>query len=471
MEINEDSRAACSALAREVITLSRNQLIVKLRFLDAAISRLTLNEMTECPTYATDGKYLAYNPIYVLRSYKRDRAESTRDYLHVLMHCIFRHMFIHTLVYREVWDLACDIAVEFTISCLGLQSVAAGREAAQKPEFSRLQTAAGGLTAEKLYRYFLDSKLSHDELVKLRLKFVADDHVLWYMSEKEKEAAGYNNQEKAGGNNGEKEDNSTADSGLHGRNTSNSGSHSSVSLEEDWKSVSEHIQMDMETFSKSQGSDSGALIQNLREVNRERHDFSAFLRRFAILGEVMKINPDEFDYVFYTYGLKLYGNVPLIEPLEYRETKRIREFVIAIDTSGSVAGDTVQRFVEKSWNILKTAESFFTKINLHIIQCDADIQEDKIITSQEEFDEYIKTMQIHGLGGTDFRPVFTYVDGLIEKKHFLNLKGLIYLTDGWGTFPEHMPVYKTAFVFLDDGYNNYDVPPWAIKLILSKDDI
>ena len=39
-----------------------------------------------------------------------------------------------------------------------------------------------------------------------------------------------------------------------------------------------------------------------------------------------------------------YGNVPLVEPLEYRDDKRIREFVIAIDTSGSVQGDIVQSF-------------------------------------------------------------------------------------------------------------------------------
>ena len=163
--------------------------------------------------------------------------------------------------------------------------------------------------------------------------------------------------------------------------------------------------------------------------------------------------------------------MPLIEPLEYKEVKRIREFVIAIDTSGSVAGETVQRFVQKTYNILKSTESFFSKINLHIIQCDADVQEDAKITSQEEFDEYLKTMKLRGLGGTDFRPVFRYVDELIRNREFTNLKGLIYFTDGYGTFPEKMPDYQTAFVFLDDEYNNPDVPPWAIKLVLQKEEI
>ena len=145
--------------------------------------------------------------------------------------------------------------------------------------------------------------------------------------------------------------------------------------------------------------------------------------------------------------------------------------VIAIDTSGSVAGETVQRFVQKTWNILKSTESFFTRINLHIIQCDAAVQEDAKITCQEEFDEYIRTMQIRGLGGTDFRPVFRYVDELREQKEFTNLKGLIYFTDGMGTFPVKMPDYQAAFVFLDDECNNYNVPPWAIKLVLQTEEI
>ena len=212
-------------------------------------------------------------------------------------------------------------------------------------------------------------------------------------------------------------------------------------------------------------------MQNLREVNREKYDYTAFLKKFAVMGEVMKINDDEFDYIFYTYGLKLYKKVPLVEPLEYKDVKRIREFVIAIDTSGSTSGELVQKFVQKTYNILKSTESFFSKINLHIIQCDAGIQEHVKITNQVEFDRYISAMEIHGLGGTDFRPVFTLVDKLIEQREFTNLKGLVYFTDGYGDFPARKPNYETAFVFVDDEYNNPNVPPWAIKLVLQKDEI
>ena len=74
-------------------------------------------------------------------------------------------------------------------------------------------------------------------------------------------------------------------------------------------------------------------------------------------------------------------------------------------------------------------------------------------------------------GGTDFRPVFSHVEKLMEQGEFTNLTGLIYFTDGMGTFPEKMPPYPTAFVYVDEGFNDFSVPPWAIRLVLRKDEI
>ena len=444
-----------SKLALDVLNLSRNTLIVNLRFLDMALSRFTYHEIPE-NTLITDGEYLLYNPMHILQNYKLAKEIPVRDYLHVVMHCVFRHMFMDPTLNRVYWDLACDIAVENVITDLNLKAVTSSREKQQAQYIAAIKSELKYVTAEKIYGYLQQTMPDPDTIAQIRGFFYADNHEIWYMTGDEKTVAFGLPQKGQGDSDREDQE-----------------GESSVSAEISaaWQAIAERMQVDLETFGKQRGLEPGAMTQNLMAVNREKYDYTAFLKKFAVLGETMKINDDEFDYIFYTYGLQLYDKMPLIEPLEYKEVKAIKEFVIAIDTSGSTSGELVQKFVQKTYNILKSTESFFSKINLHIIQCDATIQEDKKITCQEEFDEYLKTMQIRGLGGTDFRPVFTYVEQLRREKEFTNLKGLIYFTDGFGAYPEKKPDYDTAFVFVDDEYNNPEVPPWAIKLVLQKDEI
>ena len=189
------------------------------------------------------------------------------------------------------------------------------------------------------------------------------------------------------------------------------------------------------------------------------------------MGETIQINDDEFDYVYYTYGLNTYGNMPLVEPLEYKDSNKIKDFVIAIDTSASCRGDLVQAFLQKTYSIMQQSENFFNKINVHIIQCDSEVQQDIKITQREDLETFMRQGKLTGFGATDFRPVFAYVEKLKEEKEFDNLKGLIYFTDGYGIYPESMPDYEVAFVFLQDDDNTPKVPNWAIKLVLEEEDI
>lgn len=447
-------------LAEEVLILSRNTLLVNLRFLDMALSQFVLHSI-DFSTMMTDGQLILYNPQHILTEFKEQKETPVRDYLHMVMHCVYRHMFVGASIDRSLWDLACDIAVENAITELGLKSVQSKRESYQTSHIQKLKAKIKDLTAEKIYNHFKTNNYPPLVLSTMASDFCADDHTIWYMSVDEK-ANVYGIGDSSQSN--EDKDREGEDNGVN-------IFISRAELEAEWQKISERMQVDIETFGKQRGIAPGSLMQNLKEVNREKYDYTAFLKKFAVMGEVMKINDDEFDYVFYTYGLKLYDKMPLIEPLEYKEVKRIKEFVLAIDTSGSTSGELVQRFVQKTYNILKSTETFFSKINLHIIQCDASIQEHVKITTQEEFDEYLKSMKIHGLGGTDFRPVFELTDKLIKEKEFHNLKGLIYFTDGCGEVPAQKPNYETAFVFIDDEYNNYDVPSWAIKLILKAEEI
>ena len=235
-----------------------------------------------------------------------------------------------------------------------------------------------------------------------------------------------------------------------------------------WKDISEKMEMDLESFSKEAVDAEGGLKEQLQISNRDEVDYSTFLKKFATLHEEMQVDLDNFDYVFYSYGLSLYGNMPLIEPQESKEVMKIEEFAIVIDTSMSCSGELVQLFLEETYAILLEEESFFRKINIHIIQCDEKIQSDVKITSKEDLKEYMQHLELLGCGGTDFRPAFSYVDKLCREKEFTNLKGLLYFTDGFGYYPGKMPPYQTAFIFMDSEQSNLEVPPWAIKMVLDR---
>lgn len=455
------------ALARRILSYSRNTLFMNLRFMENALSRLVF--VPYDGMVATDMCRLYYDSTFVLKSFQQNDKNITRRYLHMIMHCIFRHAFISPSVERrDIWNLSCDIAVEHMIQELNLKCIDRSMEAKQWEILGNLKSNLKHMTAEKIYQYYIDKNISKKQYESLHKAFLLDDHEPWYPPLGKSDSSGEDGDSDSHENIG---DHSTSQNNDLSDSTQFMFAMSHEEAKQVWGNISQQIQTDLETFGKQQGIGGGSLMQNLKAVNRERYDYAEFLRKFAVMGEVMQIDSDAFDYNFYTYGLSLYGNMPLIEPLEYKEVKRIREFVIAIDTSGSVSGELVQTFVTKTYNILKQQESFFSKVNIHIIQCDAEIQEDVKITSWEEFDQYLQTMKLHGFGGTDFRPVFSYVDELIQKKVFINLKGLIYFTDGCGEFPPKQPGYHTAFVFVDDDYNNYEVPVWAIKLILQSNEI
>ena len=239
----------------------------------------------------------------------------------------------------------------------------------------------------------------------------------------------------------------------------------------EWRDVASALAVNLQTYAKARGETLGGLVDELEQASHEPVDYSEFLRQFAIPGEVMRLSDDEFDYVYYTYGIDLYGNVPLIEPLEYREEKRVREFVIAIDTSGSVQGEIVREFVNATFDILKSTESFHSKVHVRILQCDTEVRSEDVITSLDELRDWGRSMKLLGGGGTDFRPVFRHVDALIEAGEFSNMVGLVYFTDGWGEYPDYMPAYRTAFAFYDDDFRPDTVPPWAIQVVLDKNAI
>lgn len=417
-----------SALANQILQLVHDDLLMHLRFLDTALAKLPWKERAKIGCMATDGAVCYYDPVYLLKTYQEDSKMVARIYLHMLLHCVFAHSFQYNKLEMNLWDLAVDIAVENVILDMKLPGVTLEQDADAARKLKVLREDIGALTAERIYRYLRRNPITQREREELHRLFYKDVHSLWKPADQLE-----------------------------------------MTLEQ-WKKISERIKADLKSFTKAK-SGTETLEKNLEETTRDRYDYSAILRRFTVMGEDIMVNDEEFDYIYYTYGLEHYGNLPLIEPLEYKEAHKVKEFVIAIDTSASCRGAIVKAFLQKTYSILKGAENFFHKINVHIIQCDNEVQSDTKITCDEDFETFMKYGKLTGFGATDFRPVFAYLEELKERGEFENLKGLIYFTDGYGIYPERMPDYDVIFAFLDEDENRGPVPPWSLKVILESDTL
>lgn len=473
--------------AIEVVDLTKALVVADNRFLSAAVGRLDVALANYGCGFATDGVTLSINSQLVCLNFREKNEPPKHDYVHSILHCLFLHPFVGPGVDRRLWSLACDIAVERNVVFM------CGERSGKRGEdiYDALRTIerdlGASITAEKIYKQ-LRSHHWDDKSEEWKALFSSDDHRPWYPESacsastdgpdsagKQDEGISQSKFKRFDGGSIDDRGNKNAYGVGRGDGQDDRARRWQVACDfakakEGWRRVAKSLAVDLKTYGRNRGSQLGGFVQDIEESARRRVSYDDFLRQFAVPGEVLKVSEDEFDYVFYTYGLSLYGNLPLIEPLEYREEKRVREFVIVLDTSASVCGSVVRRFVEATYDILKSTEAFHERVHVRIIQCDMAVQSDEVITRPQELKEWGNKMRLYGFGGTDFRPAFEYVDGLVESGAFENLGGLVYFTDGDGVYPDWMPVYRTAFAFCNDRYNASAVPPWAAQITLGDTD-
>lgn len=456
-----------SSLALRIMEFSRDRLTAEFPYLDRALFHMPLLSDPETAAFGTNGKWIRYSDLHVLSSSRKDGGSCPRAYLHMVLHCLFRHPFRSAEMNPERWNFACDMAVENVIIDTREVSAKTDRDSEIEELLKDAHGKIGMLTADRIYRYLTEHPEDASEMLTHAGLLYRDEHAFWLADDEEGRHGGKANRKNVKAANLGCHDAEEDGEGAPGEQEGLAGKGGS----REWDQMGSEAKSNLESFVRGQGRGAGTMLMNLGAVTDEKRDYSELLKKFSMPDEEMHISEDEFDYIYYTYGLKMYEDMPLIEPLEYREENKIREFVVAIDTSCSCQGDLVKKFLQRTYSILKSGGSFFEQFNVHILQCDTAIQRDVKITSDAEFDRYMENVDIAGYGGTDFRPVFTHVDELIRQGEFRNLKGLLYFTDCRGTFPETMPPYKTAFVSIYEGIPIPKVPAWAIQIILQEDEV
>lgn len=411
-------------ISNEILKFIKNELYMELRFFDVAFSALTPKVDETIETMSTDGNYIYFKPEHMISVFKKNSKYLDRLFLHSVLHCIFSHLWVRGERDVYIWGIACDIIVEYTIDKMNKETLKRPLSWLRMQVYERIDENHDEISAAVIYRKLM--KTDSETINKLAVEFYTDTHKYW---PKENKMSAAQNQTK-----------------------------------NKWDKISRQS----EIKKQSQGKDSEEgknFWQQQVKAERGKKSYREFLRKFCILKEELKIDMDEYDLNYYTYGLRLYKNMPLIEPVETKENLRIEELVIVVDTSYSTSGELVKKFLRETFTILSETDSFFAKRKIHIIQCDEMVQSDITITGDTDIDVLINNFELIGGGNTDFRPAFEYVNNLLQTGEIKKLQGLLYFTDGKGKYPKMRMPYQTAFVFIDKMSENM-VPAWAMKVVL-----
>lgn len=427
---------------------------------------------------ASDGECLFTNPSRLHQLFLADTAKLKKTYLHLHLHCLCLHIIQPDSADASDWDLACDLSVELLSDLLQKRSrtnlyqeaealirTVARNPAANHFEYDQiLQQLKKNrwLTAPTILSLFAGIP----ELRTIAAACHYDSHIFWHRPAQDASGTALVSASCSGSSSGNEKT-----------------LHKLERIVHTWQQRLPELHPSSGTGRR--GKNAGNIVEEAELRRRDTMDYHRFLRQFAVAREEAILDMDAFDYIPYYYGLSCYGteiasytgqnvsvrNIPFLEPLEYKEVNRLDEFAIAIDTSASCSGTIVRRFLEETWSILRQRENFFSKIRIHLIQCDSMIQDHQIFTSSEQLESAMENIKIHGLGNTDFRPVFEYLEKLIHNQEIRHLRGLLYFTDGDGIFPSHAPEWDTAFVFLNRETEKHAIPEWGIRLNLHIPDL
>ena len=133
--MEQEKQIKTEKVAAEIIQMSKNKLLVNMRFMDMALNQFRMSPRPDLtPFSACDGDVYVYDPVHILKAYMLDENLPIRNFLHSVLHCVFKHFYVNTLVDQTMWDLACDIAVESAINDLELSflNITKAKEQVQK---------------------------------------------------------------------------------------------------------------------------------------------------------------------------------------------------------------------------------------------------------------------------------------------------------------------------------------------------
>lgn len=425
-----------NVLASDILALTRDKVLINVRFANRAGAALPLKINNTEPGCSTDGRAAVFSTEFVLDAFAGNNNMLTHSYLHMMMHCLLGHITPPVNFDPLTWSVAADLTVESAILTLDCKACSAARPHAQSIVEKWLQQTQNA-TAHEFYQALLSQKITKDELAQIELAVGIDSHKYWW---------------------------STPDSLPATNNmTQDAAAQSKAQLQKKWEQIAKTTEQEL---SKQAGQTSPVAKIIRPSLHAPTLKLKDYLTQILSTSETMQPSTTDFDAIIYTYGLATFGNVALIEPVEFSEAPKPFEIVLAIDTSASVQGRAVRAFVDECFSVLFDYMHENGNICVRLIQCDNQIRQETLIKSASDLESACVNFEIQGFGSTDFRPVFEHVDELLESGEIKHCAGLLYFTDGRGQFPHTRPSYDVAYVFYGSGAM---APMWASRVVIEPD--
>lgn len=437
----ENIRKERAVLAEKVIRQMRRDVAGEYRYLTIAIYYLKPVPDAQVRYFCTDGEYLFYNVDDVFTAF----AEGKKTYrilkyrfLHILAHCMMGHLENKTAGDTVLYDQAADFYAErFLRELTGIR-----RESTDKRTLRNYRNALQKASEGKTLRGFLNHCGRNTELQR-SLDFVGrqlklDSHERWLPSAAQQ-------RQKAG-------------------------------MGAAWQYIRRQVMQDQMKEGHTGVSDSwygnlgGDGAMEVEAARESLSDYRALLRRLCRLMELPVEDEEEYDLLWYQTGLVLYGNRPILEPLETSERNQLTNLFIAIDTSGSCV-ELAPQFLRETMNLVDAFTWGRRGFRIWILECDASIQKETVIGPEDELPDMEKC-RMHGWGGTSFVPVFRYIEKKRKDDEISEVSALLYFSDAFGEFPQERPDYPVYFIIpAEEGVIDPEIPEWVEKVTLTAEGL
>ena len=425
------------------LAAARTRLILDKPFLGALVLRLPLvaADPEWCQGATTDAKKLYYNQDYINAL---DIQQTQFVLAKQALHCALSHFARRQHRIKHRWDLACDYAVNPLLINDGLKA----------PPETLVDDGYEGMTAEEIYHYIGDLDNEDSELDK-QSEDPPDNPEDPNKDDSNSENADKDNPNKNNPNqDGNDQESSSDDSGdQESQPTSSSGEDGGEEMgglapqpaaltpqEQEELSVQWQQRLAGAAQSAMQaGKLGGAMARMVDFMLQPKLPWRMLLARYMTASA-----RDDYSY---SRPSSRRGDPAIFPSLRSSQIN----VAVGMDISGSVDDKEMNEFLSEIDAIKGNMRARIT-----LLPCDATLAEGAPWIF-EPWEEINLPESFAGGGGTDFCPVFEWLDTQDQNPDLL-----VYFTDCKGTFPKILPSYPV--IWLVKGKDN---PPWGQRVQLN----